>query len=180
MNARIKELIRSIIRFLSTPLRKAYIKRNGVAGPREAQELPNEVFLTLVAELLEQGKDVTIWGKGYSMRPFIEHERDRIKLRRMEEVHIGDAVLAQPRKGWFVLHRIIAINGDHITLQGDGNIRGTEECLRGDICGTAIEYIRPSRVIATSDKTLQRRIRLWRRLRPIRRYLLFIYKCIYL
>lgn len=178
MKAFVKKVVRWTLRLLCTPLRRSYRKRNGVVDHKDVHELPNETFLALVNDLLAQGKSVTIWGKGYSMRPFIEHERDRVKLKRMEEVRVGDAVLAQPRKGWFVLHRIIAIEGDHITLQGDGNIYGTEHCLRNQICGTAIEYIRPSRTILTSDPALCRRIRLWRRLRPVRRYLLFIYKCI--
>lgn len=177
MKELLKKVLRTALRLIGFPVRYFYAKRNGVADYTESHELPNESFLTLVNDLLAQGKSVTICAKGYSMRPFIEHKRDRVKLMRMEDVHIGDAVLAQPRKGWFVLHRIIAIDGEHITLQGDGNISGTEECLRSQICGTAIEYIRPLRTISTSDPTLRRRIRLWRKLRPVRRYLLFVYKC---
>lgn len=145
----------------------------------ERHELPNDAFLSAVAEYLRRGKDVTIWVKGYSMRPFIEHERDRVTLQFKEELHVGDAVLAQPKKGWFVLHRIIAIDGEKITLQGDGNIVGVENCLKEQICGTVTTYIRPHRTISADDTTLCRRIVLWRKLRPVRRYLLFIYKNVF-
>ena len=47
-----------------------------------------------------------------------------------------------------------------------------------DVSGLVTQYIRPNRTIPADDPQLVRRIRLWRRLRPIRRYLLFIYKAL--
>ena len=110
------------------------------------------------------------------MRPFIEYGRDRVKLAFPKDLNVGDAVLAQDSPGHYVLHRIMEISGDNITLQGDGNLRGFEHCLRKDVCGVVTEYIRPNRMILASDETLKRRIQIWRKLRPIRRYLLIIYK----
>ena len=99
--------------------------------------------------------------------------------------NIGDAVLAEIFPGKYVLHRIIEITPNHqdgsldeITLMGDGNIKGTEKCLRKDICGIVTHYIRPNRTIPADNPSLIRRIRLWRKLLPDRRYLLFIYKSI--
>ena len=64
-----------------------------------------------------------------------------------------------------------------VTLMGDGNIRGTEHCSVSEVRARVREYIRPGgHVIKADDPTLCRRIRWWRRLLPIRRYLLFIYK----
>ena len=75
-----------------------------------------------------------------------------------------------------MLHRVIERQGADLTLQGDGNIRGVEQCLVSDVCGVVIEYIRPKRTILASDPSLRRRIRLWRFLRPARRLLLAFYK----
>ena len=112
------------------------------------------------------------------MRPFLEHERDRVVLEPAGELHIGDAVLAEIEPDHYVLHRIIAIEDDRLTLMGDGNTRGTESCKREDVAGIVTQYLRPHRTLLASDPKLQRRIRLWRRLLPIRRYLLIIYKAI--
>jgi hypothetical protein len=87
-------------------------------------------------------------------------------------------VLAQIVPGHYVLHRIIERRGDHLVLQGDGNVRGTEHCMMEDVCGVVTHYIRPRRTIPADDPRLVRRIRLWRRLRPVRRYLLFVYKAL--
>lgn len=161
-----------------SPWRSSYRKRNGVLKQQQRIELPNDAFLGLVSEKLAEGHTTVIWVKGYSMRPFIEFGRDRVKLATSSNYCIGDAVLAQISPGHYVLHRIIAIDGDNVTLQGDGNLRGTEQCLLQNICGVVTEYIRPSRTIPASDPTLCRRIRLWRRLFPVRRILLLIYKSV--
>jgi hypothetical protein len=65
-----------------------------------------------------------------------------------------------------------------VTLMGDGNVRGTESCRLGDVAGVVTHYLRPGRTLLASDERLKRRIRLWRRLLPVRRYLLFVYKAV--
>ncbi|MGN0233575.1 MAG: S24/S26 family peptidase [Bacteroidaceae bacterium] len=152
------------------------IRREGVHSPAGRQMIPNEQLFAMVSEVLSQGHTAVIWVKGYSMRPFLEHERDRVKLAAPKQVKVGDAVMAQIAPGHYVLHRIINRDGIHVTLQGDGNLVSVEHCLLADICGVVIEYIRPKRVILASDPTLRRRIRIWRRLRPMRRLLLFLYR----
>lgn len=173
-----KELIRKLTSALLAPWRRRYRKRNGVVSDQVRKELPNDAWLGEVSQMLREDKPYAIYVKGYSMRPFIEHMRDRVFLEKRDTYHVGDAVLAQIAPGHYVLHRIIEKQGDNITLQGDGNIRGVEQCLEQDISGVVTAYIRPHRTISADDATLVRRIRLWRRLRPIRRYLLFIYKAI--
>jgi hypothetical protein len=75
-------------------------------------------------------------------------------------LQVGDAVLAEISAGHFVLHRIIDIDGDAITLMGDGNVRGTEHCTTEDVCGVVTEYLRPNgHVLLASDRKLQRSIR---------------------
>lgn len=173
-----KQLLNRFLRFVLRPVSKRYARRNGTMGTDPRVELPNEVLLGLARDMIRSGHTVTIHVKGYSMRPFLEHQRDKVLLEAAGELRVGDAVLAEITPGHYVLHRIIDMKGDHLILQGDGNIRGVEHCVRADVAGIVTRYIRPNRTIEAADKALCRRIRLWRRLRPIRRYLLFIYKAI--
>lgn len=119
----------------------------------------------------------TIWVKGYSMRPFLEHMRDKVQLAfPSRPLRVGDAVLAEIGPGHYVLHRIIQVEGDRLTLMGDGNVRGTERCRVQDVAGIVTHYIRPRRTIPADASWLNFRIRVWRRLLPIRRYLLLLYR----
>lgn len=173
-----KELVKKLTRAVLTPWRRRYQKRNGIVSNQPRRELPNDVWLGEVSQMLREGKPYAIYVKGYSMRPFIEHTRDRVFLEKRDSYSVGDAVLAQIAPGHYVLHRIIDKQDDILILQGDGNIDQVEYCKEVDVSGVVTQYIRPNRIIPADDKKLVRRIRLWRRLRPIRRYLLFIYKAI--
>lgn len=173
-----KELVKAILRFVCTPWRKQRQKRDGVLEQTARKEYPNDALLGLVCrKMQEQGNDATIIVKGYSMRPFLEHERDKVVLTPVARpLRVADAVLAEIEPGHYVLHRIIKLEGEHVTLMGDGNIRGTEHCMVKDVRALVTHYVRPRRTLPASDAKLQRRIRIWRKLLPIRRYLLLIYK----
>ena len=174
-----KTIIKKLARVLLTPWRRRYQKRNGIVTNQPRHELPNDAWLGEVSQMLREGKPYAIYVKGYSMRPFIEHTRDRVFLEKRDSYNVGDAVLAQIEPGHYVLHRIIEKQGDSLTLQGDGNRSCiVEHCKEQDVSGVVTMYIRPNRTIPADDPKLVRRIRLWRKLRPIRRFLLFIYNAV--
>ena len=171
-----KELLSKILRVVMTPVRVSYRRRNGWQEQEVRREIPNRVLLGLARDMVRDGHTATIPVKGFSMRPFLEHQRDSVLLEAPAELKVGDAVLAEVEPDWYVLHRIVEIEGDDITLMGDGNIGCTEQCKRKDVAGVVTQYIRPRRTLSADDPKLVRRIRLWKRLYPIRRYLLFVYK----
>lgn len=151
-------------------------KKTSPACEVRRKELPNAVLLKQVRELIMEGHTATILVKGYSMRPFLEHCRDKVRLAAAGKLGPGDAILAEIREGVYVLHRIIAVDGDRLTLMGDGNLWGVERCSRSDVVAVVTHYIYPDRTVPASDVRLCRRIRLWRKWLPVRRYLLWVYK----
>lgn len=144
-------------------------------------ELANEHFLPEVIKLLEDGHTVTIRLKGFSMRPFLENNRDKGLLERATNPQVNDVVLAETPPKHYVLHRIIKIDGDIVTLRGDGNLNN-EICRLSDIKGKAIGFYRKGR--QTLDSTNGRKWKIyswiWVRLFPIRRYLLAFYRRIWI
>ena len=132
--------------------------------------LPNDVLLDEVAQLLGEGREVVITPKGRSMLPFIRGEVDRIKLRQPDILKVGDIVLAC-FESRYVLHRIVAINGDEITLMGDGNLKGTEQGDRSKVVGKVIEIITPDHRQHKPGKAW-----LWRHTLFLRKYLLKVYR----
>lgn len=174
----IKDFAFNVLHFLFTPVRRIYRRRNGRESDGPRKEIPNHILLGMVRDMIREGHTATIPVKGYSMRPFLEHLRDRAVLDAPHALKVGDAVLAEIAPGHYVLHRIIRIEGDNLTLMGDGNVRGTEECRRQDVAGVVTHYLRPTRTLSASDARLQWRVRLWRNLLPVRRYLLFAYRAI--
>jgi hypothetical protein len=143
--------------------------------------VPNALLLGEVKALLAEGKDVVIPTKGNSMLPFIRGGRDSVNLRRLDTLEVGDIVLAEIREGTYVLHRVFALDGDKVTLMGDGNRRGTEQCGRADIAGTALTILKENgKEVDCRSRRALRRARAWRRLLPLRRILLGFYRRLFL
>ena len=138
--------------------------------------LPNAEFLPFVVSELQscEGKTVTLPLRGRSMRPFLEDGRDKALLVATKTPVVGDAVLAEIAKNHFVLHRIIRIDGDIVTLRGDGNL-ANETCRLADVKAKALGFYRKgSKRLDATDGTKWRVYSWWwTRLYPIRRYLLF-------
>src|SRR5574344_410664 len=127
-------------------------------------QLPNDKFLPIVRQVIQEGHSATIRVKGFSMRPFLETCRDKVILSKPFGIKTGDAVLAEIEKGHFVLHRIIAINGTHITLMGDGNIQGTEACELSDIAGKVTTFIRKGKPVSVQSRRWRIYSYLWPKL----------------
>lgn len=176
----VKQAVKSALRVLAAPVRRLRRKRAARLEQAEAgvrrKEYPNDRILAQVRSLIEEGHTATICVKGYSMRPFLEHCRDKVTLASCQTLQVGDAVLAEVLPGCFVLHRIIRIDGDRLTLMGDGNLYGTEQCMRRDVAGIVTHYIRCGHTVPASSRRLRLGIRVWCILLPVRRYLLFIYR----
>ena len=134
--------------------------------------LPNEILIGEVGELLAGGKEVVLMTKGWSMNPFIIGERDSVLLKRTEELEPGDIVLAEVQKQKYVLHRVIAFEGDRVTLMGDGNITGQEHCTRNNILGIVQKIIHPNGKEVVPGKAAA-----WRKTGPlVRRIVLAFYR----
>lgn len=138
--------------------------------------LPNEVLLNEVTALLAEGHSVTLPAKGNSMLPFIRGGQDNVVLQLPEQIQEGDIVLVRHATFGYLLHRILHIDGEQITLMGDGNCKGVENCNRASLFGKVTAIIRNGKTIDCYSPGEQRKARLWIRLLPFRRILLAIYK----
>ena len=102
----------------------------------------NEIIQNAIA-LVNEGMRVTFPVKGYSMLPFIIGSRESVDLVKPEQIQIGDVVLAWVENSRYVIHRIIRIDGEQVTLMGDGNVAGVEHCLLKDVAAKAINVVTP-------------------------------------
>lgn len=137
----------------------------------------NDIFIEEIRRMLhEEGrKSVTFVVRGISMRPFLEHERDKVILVAPQPPTVGQVVLAEFHEKTYALHRIIKIDGNTITMRGDGNILKQTETFTDDkIIGTAKAFIRKGKYIGTDSRKWRYYSALWHHLRPIRRVLLAI------
>lgn len=138
--------------------------------------LSNEVYFREVRTLLDEGKTVTVPVKGTSMLPFIVPGRDRAVLKKTDTVAVGDIVLALIEDRNYVLHRVYGIDGEAVVLMGDGNLYARERCAVMDILGTVLFIERKGRKIDVSSRSNRIIASLWKRLLPVRKYLLVLFR----
>lgn len=134
-------------------------------------QLPNEIFIPEIARLVADGKQVVFTPTGVSMRPYIEGGVDNVTLVRPADLQVGDIVLAEIQPQHYVLHRIYALQGEAVTLMGDGNLQGEEHCSRSNILAKVTAIHSPKGKSKPVTKAW-----LWRHILPLRRILLKIYR----
>jgi len=159
-------------------------------------EMENAEFLPVVCQLVSEGKEVLIRAKGNSMRPFVESGRDVAVLARTDSWHCGDVVLAETAKGHYVLHRIdrlftaegkalrstsASVSGVNVQLRGDGNPWGVEHCKVEDLHALCVAFVRKGREVRLKESRFWKIYsRVWPALLPIRRWLLALYRLLWL
>ena len=134
-------------------------------------QLPNEIFIPEIARLVADGKQVVFTPTGVSMRPYIEGGVDNVTLVRPTDLQVGDIVLAEIQPQHYVLHRIYALQGEAVTLMGDGNLQGEEHCSRSNILAKVTAIHSPKGKSKPVTKAW-----IWRHILPLRRILLKIYR----
>lgn len=95
----------------------------------------NRVLFSTVRDLLLEGESVRITVQGQSMLPFFR-SGSTILLRPICEEDFRPLTVVMADAGdHFVVHRILRVEGDRVTLLGDGNLIGTETMSREKVYG---------------------------------------------
>lgn len=148
--------------------------------------IDNDEFFSYVLELLKEGKEVTIPVKGTSMLPLIRGGRDTVVLEGVESMtpegverrYVKPTEIVLFRAGGrYILHRILAIEDGVAQIQGDGILKNKEYCPSDNIYGRVIILLRGgNKTVDPYSDRMMRLFRLWMWLKPVRRYILAVYR----
>ena len=131
-------------------------------------------------DLLREGEQVEMRIKGNSMLPFIVGDRDTVVLIKAtaDSIRKGRIVVAQIASDTYYLHRIVRIEGDTVTLRGDGNPYLRETCPVSSILAEMVELNRNGRIYTPRSWAWKAAWRCWPSNGFLRRILLRIYRSI--
>lgn len=135
------------------------------------RSVPNGILIPQVAEFVAEGREVELIVRGNSMLPFLRDRKDSVVLGPFKTVEPMDIALVRLGGDNYVMHRVIAVNGDVVTLMGDGNVRGTETCRLKDVMAVAVAICRNGKKIDCHGRRHMLMARIWFWLRPFRRVL---------
>lgn len=117
-----------------------------------------------IEELVEPGSLFVMHVTGYSMLPLLGYGDDRIVLRRTtaNDNILGRIAMFRAKDGHIIVHRVMSIEGEIVTLRGDGNIVQYEHCQRSEIIGVVERVIRQSgREVECGTRWWRLRERIW-------------------
>ena len=144
-----------------------------------AKTIDNELLIPEVGKLIGEGRTVRMTVRGRSMRPFIEDGRDKVILAQPRNIKVGDVVLARTVEKSYVIHRLTEMDETtgQCILRGDGNL-DLEHCHKQDIMAKVTDILRKSHEhrYSLDGFTWRAYSFVWTRLRPMRRYLLAVYR----
>ena len=139
----------------------------------------NAEFLPEVFALVNEGHDVTIPLRGFSMRPFLEDGRDLAILCKIDRpLKVGDIVLAELSPGRYALHRIFRLDDKRVQMLGDGNLTPDPVIRHEDVKVFVKAFLRKGSKTPdyVDGKKFQRYSKFWMQVSPIRRWLLAIWR----
>lgn len=117
-----------------------------------------------IERLIAVGESFELRVTGFSMLPLLGYGNDTIIVRRTTPTESIERRIAmfRERDGHIVVHRVQSIKDGIVTLKGDGNIRGTEQCPRERIIGV-VERVRRGNghVVSCTSWWWRTRERLW-------------------
>jgi len=144
---------------------------------KEHKTLPTNEVIAGVIKALETVPRVVLPVRGNSMLPFIIGDVDSVELVKTEHVEVGDVILAWINGSRYVIHRVIKVDGDDVQLMGDGNLSGDERCKVSDVVAKAEYVVTPNgRRAYLYSPWRVRASRFWWKIKPVRRWILAVYR----
>ncbi len=137
-------------------------------------------YVSVLKELVEEGREVSMIISGSSMSPFLCHERDRVFFKAPDRpLRVGDMVFFQRRSGQYVLHRICKVKDGGYYIVGDAQTAIEGPVSREQIFALVTRVQRKGRILAPGDFWWEFFARVWVRLIPLRPLLVRAYGLFY-
>ena len=140
------------------------------------------IMMEEIRDLISEGRTVSLTVKGNSMNPFLVNMRDQMTLGpwKDEEIRKGCVALVRDNRGCYLIHRIIRREENTVILLGDGNLNFTETATFDNIIGIMYSITRKGRTYSASSPIWRAYSWLWMLLTPVRRWLLAIWRRLFL
>ncbi len=144
----------------------------------QIEEKDGFIYFTDIANGILSGRKVLLSARGWSMLPMIWDRRDNLLIAPLTEdsISVGRLLFVRLSSKRYILHRLVAIDGNRLTLRGDGNPYQREECDRSEVIGELIAVERNGKILELGSDAWDYFDRFWPKNDFIRRCLLYAYK----
>lgn len=133
-------------------------------------------YVSVLKELVQEGKEVSLLVAGNSMSPFLIHERDYVYFREPDRaLKRGDIVFFQRKTGQYVLHRIWKVKPEGYYIVGDAQTEIEGPVRREQIFAIVTQVQRKGKWIKPGDFWWEFFEHVWIRVIPVRHLFVKLY-----
>lgn len=133
-------------------------------------------YISLLRELTEQGKEVSVLISGNSMSPFLSHERDYIYFKKPDrELKKGDMVFYLRENGQYIMHRIYDVKPEGYYIIGDAQVEIEGPVKESQIFAIVTKVMRKGKWIGPGNFWWEFFEHVWIHLIPMRRRIVRVY-----
>ena len=128
-------------------------------------------LMPLVKGALKHSQKVRLTVSGSSMIPFI-YNGDIVELESIKTLRLGDIVLAEPKEGHYVIHRIVKVGKESLWLQGDAQTKSEGPILTKSALGKVTTVSHDGRIRCLEEGLWRVGGVIWAATRPAGAFLL--------
>ena len=136
-------------------------------------------YVSVLREIAESGKVVSLRISGGSMTPFLAHGRDYIYFTKPDrELRRGDMVFYQRQNGQYVMHRIYKKKADGYYIVGDAQAEIEGPVAESQIFARIAKVKRKDRLLQPGDFWWEFFEHVWIRIVPLRMPIVRLYTAV--
>lgn len=136
-------------------------------------------YVSVLREIAESGKVVSLRISGGSMTPFLAHGRDYIYFTKPDrELRRGDMVFYQRQNGQYVMHRIYKKKAEGYYIVGDAQAEIEGPVAESQIFARIVNVKRKGRLLQPGDFWWEFFEHVWIRIVPLRKPIVRLYTAV--
>lgn len=136
-------------------------------------------YVSVLREIAESGKVVSLRISGGSMTPFLAHGRDYIYFTKPDrELRRGDMVFYQRQNGQYVMHRIYKKKAEGYYIVGDAQTEIEGPVAESQIFARIVKVKRKGRLLQPGDFWWEFFEHVWIRIVPLRKPIVRLYTAV--
>lgn len=140
------------------------------------RRVDTDVYVSMLRDLVNEGKECRLLISGSSMSPFLVHERDSIVFSKPDrELRRGDMVFYQRDNGQYVMHRILKVKPEGLYIIGDAQTEVEGPVKPEQVFALVTKVNRKGKWVGPGNFWWWFFSTVWLRLFPIRRLILKLY-----
>ena len=140
------------------------------------RRVDTDVYVSMLRDLVNEGKECRLLISGSSMAPFLVHERDSILFSKPDrELRRGDMVFYQRDNGQYVMHRILKVKPEGLYIIGDAQTEVEGPVRPEQVFALVTKVNRKGKWVGPGNFWWWFFSTVWLRLFPVRRLILKLY-----